>query len=268
MTGNVHAEGTVAEEGTGHGGGGVRPHDELRGGAQARRDQSRRGVHQRLQLGRRRVRHRKGALRVTRDDAPASLLGTRARARHEGSYVGASRGSLAAGAIGRRWTPARTHSTTTTTTLSPTPKTAKRAGLCLVLFLLTPIVSCTAPFLPVVLSALPCPSLLSACWPGPHSRSVEILPALEHGTLEYEPFNKEFYEEHAEVAAMTQADVEAAKRQLSLKTSGFNVPKPVASFAQVRRLTRIRHSLPPCFACNVSTSHKKDVSRGLLFMRE
>jgi hypothetical protein len=85
---------------------------------------------------------------------------------------------------------------------------------------------------------------------------VEILPALEHGTLEYEPFNKEFYEEHAEVAAMSAADVEAVKRQLNLKTSGFNVPKPITSFAQVTRLTRIRHSVA------LAWHHRLDVPQG------
>lgn len=75
-------------------------------------------------------------------------------------------------------------------------------------------------------------SQLSVVWLPP--RSIEALPALEHGAIEYEPFNKEFYEEHKEVAALTAAEVDATKREMGLKTSGFHVPKPVATFAHVR----------------------------------
>ena len=38
-------------------------------------------------------------------------------------------------------------------------------------------------------------------------KSIEPLPALDHSNIEYDDFGKDFYEEKAEIAAMTPAEV-------------------------------------------------------------
>ena len=38
-------------------------------------------------------------------------------------------------------------------------------------------------------------------------KTVEPLPALDHSNIEYDDFGKDFYEEKAEIAAMTPAEV-------------------------------------------------------------
>ena len=48
-------------------------------------------------------------------------------------------------------------------------------------------------------------------------KSVEPLPALDHGNIEYDDFGKDFYEEKAEIAAMTPAEVGST---LALRAQG------------------------------------------------
>eukprot|EP00891_Asterochloris_glomerata_P004743 jgi/Astpho2/4743/gw1.00067.63.1_t len=63
-------------------------------------------------------------------------------------------------------------------------------------------------------------------------KTVEPLPALDHSNIEYDDFGKDFYEEKAEIAAMTPAEVNTTRRQLGIRVSGFDAPKPIQSFAQ------------------------------------
>lgn len=65
-------------------------------------------------------------------------------------------------------------------------------------------------------------------------RDIEPLPAVDHSKMDYAPFNKDFYEEHEAVRAMTVEEVEAARRRLDLQVSGADpsaVPKPAEAFA-------------------------------------
>lgn len=60
---------------------------------------------------------------------------------------------------------------------------------------------------------------------------IDPLPPIDHSTIEYEPFEKNFYQEHEEIAALTNAQTEELRRKLGIKVSGLNPPKPVCSFA-------------------------------------
>ncbi|PSC72915.1 DEAD-box ATP-dependent RNA helicase 24 [Micractinium conductrix] len=63
-------------------------------------------------------------------------------------------------------------------------------------------------------------------------RDIEALAALDHGGVQYSDFNKDFYEEAPEVAAMPPQEVAEYRRQLGVRVSGFDAPNPIKSFAQ------------------------------------
>ena len=59
------------------------------------------------------------------------------------------------------------------------------------------------------------------------------LPAVDHRTVEYLPFRKDFYREVPELAKMTPEEVSAYRIELeSIKVKGKDCPKPVKSWAQ------------------------------------
>jgi ATP-dependent RNA helicase DDX42 len=57
------------------------------------------------------------------------------------------------------------------------------------------------------------------------------LPPIDHSTIEYEPFEKNFYQEHEEIQAMTAEQLKELRTTLGIAVSGYNAPKPVCSFA-------------------------------------
>ncbi|KAI3438924.1 hypothetical protein D9Q98_001338 [Chlorella vulgaris] len=63
-------------------------------------------------------------------------------------------------------------------------------------------------------------------------KDVESLAALEHDGITYSEFNKDFYDESPEIFAMSQAEVADYRRQLGVRVSGFDAPKPLKTFAQ------------------------------------
>ncbi|KAK9885456.1 hypothetical protein WA026_010952 [Henosepilachna vigintioctopunctata] len=62
-------------------------------------------------------------------------------------------------------------------------------------------------------------------------RIIDPLPPIDHSTIEYQPFRKNFYEEHNEIASLTSDRVAELREALGIKVSGNNAPKPVSSFA-------------------------------------
>lgn len=60
---------------------------------------------------------------------------------------------------------------------------------------------------------------------------IDPLPAIDHSTINYQPFEKNFYEEHEEIKNMTLTQVTELKETLCLKVTGISIPKPVCSFA-------------------------------------
>ncbi|GAX78091.1 hypothetical protein CEUSTIGMA_g5533.t1 [Chlamydomonas eustigma] len=63
-------------------------------------------------------------------------------------------------------------------------------------------------------------------------KAVEALAPLDHASLKYENVKKVFYDESPEVFAMDDGEVNTMRRQLELRVSGFDVPKPVKTFDQ------------------------------------
>ncbi|KAG6556407.1 hypothetical protein Mapa_002350 [Marchantia paleacea] len=61
-------------------------------------------------------------------------------------------------------------------------------------------------------------------------RKIEPLALLDHSDIDYEPFTKYFYEESAAISGMSEEDVASYRQSLSIKVSGFDVPRPVKAF--------------------------------------
>ncbi|XP_057966710.1 DEAD-box ATP-dependent RNA helicase 24 isoform X2 [Malania oleifera] len=61
-------------------------------------------------------------------------------------------------------------------------------------------------------------------------KRIEPIPALDHSTIDYEPFNKDFYEEKASISGMNEQDVVEYRKSLAIRVSGFDVPKPIKTF--------------------------------------
>ncbi|KAH7676417.1 RNA helicase protein [Dioscorea alata] len=61
-------------------------------------------------------------------------------------------------------------------------------------------------------------------------RKIEPILALDHSAIEYEPFNKDFYEEKPSISGMTEQDVSEYRKSLAIRVSGFDVPKPIKLF--------------------------------------
>lgn len=62
-------------------------------------------------------------------------------------------------------------------------------------------------------------------------KMIDPLPPVDHTAIKYEPFEKNFYEEHREIRDLGAVQVDELLRKLALKVTGPNVPKPVCSFA-------------------------------------
>ncbi|POM75818.1 DEAD/DEAH box RNA helicase [Phytophthora palmivora] len=59
---------------------------------------------------------------------------------------------------------------------------------------------------------------------------MEVLAPIDHSTVEYEPFRKNFYSLHSETAALSDQQVAKIRSELSVKVDGANVAAPVRSF--------------------------------------
>ncbi|XP_043708851.1 DEAD-box ATP-dependent RNA helicase 24-like [Telopea speciosissima] len=61
-------------------------------------------------------------------------------------------------------------------------------------------------------------------------KKIEPIPALDHSSIEYEAFNKDFYKEKSSISGMSEQDVAEYRKSLAIRVSGFDVPRPVKSF--------------------------------------
>ncbi|XP_010267974.1 PREDICTED: DEAD-box ATP-dependent RNA helicase 24 [Nelumbo nucifera] len=61
-------------------------------------------------------------------------------------------------------------------------------------------------------------------------KKIEPIPALDHSSIDYEAFNKDFYEEKASISGMSEQDVTEYRKSLAIRVSGFDVPKPIKTF--------------------------------------
>ena len=60
---------------------------------------------------------------------------------------------------------------------------------------------------------------------------IDPLPPIDHSSIEYKPFNKNFYEEHEEIRSMTESQADELRKKLGIRVFGKGSPKPVCSFA-------------------------------------
>ena len=64
-------------------------------------------------------------------------------------------------------------------------------------------------------------------------RKKKDVPQVDHAKMNYEPFRKNFYSESAELADMTQEDVDILRSDLdNIKCRGVDVPKPILNWSQ------------------------------------
>ncbi|KAH6811215.1 P-loop containing nucleoside triphosphate hydrolases superfamily protein [Perilla frutescens var. frutescens] len=61
-------------------------------------------------------------------------------------------------------------------------------------------------------------------------KTIEPIPALDHSSIDYEPFNKDFYEEKPSISGMSEQDVAEYMKSLAIRVSGFDVPRAIRSF--------------------------------------
>lgn len=62
-------------------------------------------------------------------------------------------------------------------------------------------------------------------------RIIDPLSPIDHSTIEYKPFQKNFYNEHPEISSLSSDQVKELREALGIKVTGNNAPKPVSSFA-------------------------------------
>ncbi|KAL7749908.1 hypothetical protein RI367_004784 [Sorochytrium milnesiophthora] len=62
-------------------------------------------------------------------------------------------------------------------------------------------------------------------------REIEPLASLDHSTVEYQEIEKCFYEEHPDIAVLSEERVAEIRRELDIKVFGHDVAKPCISFA-------------------------------------
>ncbi|PIN05304.1 ATP-dependent RNA helicase [Handroanthus impetiginosus] len=61
-------------------------------------------------------------------------------------------------------------------------------------------------------------------------KKIEPIPALDHSSIDYEPFNKDFYEEKPSISGMSEQEVAEYRKSLGIRVSGFDVPRPIKTF--------------------------------------
>ena len=54
-------------------------------------------------------------------------------------------------------------------------------------------------------------------------KHIDPLPSVDHSTITYSPFEKNFYEEHEEIRNLTHEKVEELRLTLGLKVTGINI---------------------------------------------
>lgn len=62
-------------------------------------------------------------------------------------------------------------------------------------------------------------------------RFIDPLPPIDHSEIKYQPFEKNFYVMHEEIAAMNKTAKDELRHKLGIKVSGAAAPAPVCSFA-------------------------------------
>lgn len=69
--------------------------------------------------------------------------------------------------------------------------------------------------------------------PPDKKKFIDPLPPIDHSEIEYKPFKKNFYQEHAEIEMLTNEKVTELQKALGITVSGSSPPKPVSSFGHL-----------------------------------
>ncbi|KAB0793879.1 hypothetical protein PPYR_13499 [Photinus pyralis] len=69
--------------------------------------------------------------------------------------------------------------------------------------------------------------------PPARNRIIDPLPPIDHSTIEYKPFKKDFYTVHSEIQALTSQQVTELRGTLGLTVTGTSAPRPVSSFGHL-----------------------------------
>ncbi|CAH2244580.1 jg11695 [Pararge aegeria aegeria] len=69
--------------------------------------------------------------------------------------------------------------------------------------------------------------------PPPKKKIIDPLPPIDHSEIQYVPFEKNFYTPHEDIESLDQQQVEELKKNLGVKISGPDPPRPVSSFAHL-----------------------------------
>ncbi|XP_005994675.1 ATP-dependent RNA helicase DDX42 isoform X1 [Latimeria chalumnae] len=72
---------------------------------------------------------------------------------------------------------------------------------------------------------------------------IDPLPPIDHSEIDYKPFEKNFYDEHEEIASLTPVQVVELRRKLNLRVSGAAPPKPCTSFAHFSFDEQLMHQI-------------------------
>lgn len=64
-------------------------------------------------------------------------------------------------------------------------------------------------------------------------KGIQPLPMVDHTQVEYETFDKEFYQEHEDITNMSADIINAFRRKHAIRVEGERVPRPLMSFDQL-----------------------------------
>lgn len=64
----------------------------------------------------------------------------------------------------------------------------------------------------------------------PKKKEIDPLPPVDHTEIQYEPFEKNFYNVHDEIASLSKQQIDDLRKTLGIKVSGPSPPNPVTSF--------------------------------------
>ncbi|XP_034937557.1 ATP-dependent RNA helicase DDX42 [Chelonus insularis] len=65
---------------------------------------------------------------------------------------------------------------------------------------------------------------------GIKKKDIDPLPPIDHSEIEYEAFEKNFYNVHEDIANLNKEQVDELRKTLGIKVTGAAAPKPVVSF--------------------------------------
>ncbi|TDH67434.1 hypothetical protein CCR75_009392 [Bremia lactucae] len=75
------------------------------------------------------------------------------------------------------------------------------------------------------------------------SKVMEVLAPIDHSSIQYEPFRKNFYSIHRATSIRSTNDVATLQTKLRISVDGDNVPAPVQSFTHLNFDRKLLHTL-------------------------